>query len=164
MKARRQQLIRELVSTERLGSQEEIRTRLASAGIDATQSTISRDIEELGLARLHDQQGVRYVAPGEVNGNGGGGQAGNGQNGHRAAVRRLLQEFALSMTPSGNLLVISTPPGAAHLLAEGLDHAGIDDMAGTVAGDNTILAVSREGTTAASLKVILRDLMRESDR
>ena len=66
MKARRQQVILELVSKERLSSQEEIRNRLADAGIEATQSTISRDIEELGLARLNDPGGLRYVAPGDV--------------------------------------------------------------------------------------------------
>jgi transcriptional regulator of arginine metabolism len=162
MKARRQQVILDLVSKERLSSQEEIRSRLAAAGIAATQSTISRDIEELGLARLHDQAGLRYVAPGDVNGNGGNGGSGNGTNGHRPALRRLLQEFAVSMTPSGNVLVITTPPGAAHLLAEGLDHAGIEEMAGTVAGDNTIMAISREGVSAISLEEALNQLMKEN--
>ena len=61
VKSKRQQTIIGLVSRERLGSQEEIRARLAYLGIDATQSTISRDVEELGLARVHDQDGLRYV-------------------------------------------------------------------------------------------------------
>jgi transcriptional regulator of arginine metabolism len=162
MKARRQQVILELVSKERLSSQAEIRNRLADAGIEATQSTISRDIEELGLARLHDQGGLRYVPPGEMNGNAGNSGSGNGTNGHRPALRRLLKEFAVSMTASGNVLVITTPPGAAHLLAEGLDHAGIDEMAGTVAGDNTIMAVSREGISAVLLEEALNQLMKEN--
>src|SRR6266511_4367923 len=62
-KARRQQAILSLLGRERLGSQEDIRTRLRRMGLPATQSTISRDIEELGLARVHDQEGVRYVVP-----------------------------------------------------------------------------------------------------
>ena len=61
-RARRRQAIVELISAERLGSQEEIRARLATLGLQATQSTISRDLEELGLARVHDADGVRYVA------------------------------------------------------------------------------------------------------
>ena len=64
-KSKRQQTILSLVSRERLGSQEEIRARLVALGLPATQSTISRDVEELGLARVHDHGGVRYVVPGE---------------------------------------------------------------------------------------------------
>ena len=60
-RTRRHETIVELVSTERLGSQEEIRARLAELGQEATQSTISRDLEELGLARVHDAEGLRYV-------------------------------------------------------------------------------------------------------
>src|SRR5205085_1793877 len=69
VKTRRQQAILSLVSRERLSSQHEIRTRLKELGMDATQSTISRDVEELGLARVHDSEGLRYVVPGgESNG------------------------------------------------------------------------------------------------
>jgi len=66
VKAKRQQAILGLVANERLATQEEIRSRLAYLGIDATQSTISRDIDELGLARAHDPQGLRYVASGDA--------------------------------------------------------------------------------------------------
>ena len=84
-KAKRQQAILGLVARERLGSQQEIRYRLAYLGIEATQSTITRDIEELGLARVHDQDGMRYVVPGEP-----------GSYGPIALLRHLLDEFALS--------------------------------------------------------------------
>ena len=67
-KAKRQQTMLGLISTEPLASQHEIRERLAYLGIDATQSTISRDIEELGLARVHDAGGTRYVVPGSSSG------------------------------------------------------------------------------------------------
>ena len=65
LKAKRQQTILSLVGRERLASQEEIRARLAALGLAATQSTISRDVEELGLARVHDHDGTRYVVPGQ---------------------------------------------------------------------------------------------------
>lgn len=154
---RRQQAILDLVSRERLGSQLEIRDRLAALGLEATQSTISRDVSELGLVKIHDPEGLRYVAADVLNANGNG-----GATTARAMLRRLLQEYASSMEPSGNILVIQTPSGAAHLLGEGLDRAGLDDVAGTVAGDNTILVVSREGTTARSVQAALTDLMEEN--
>ena len=157
MKPRRQQLILDLVSKERLSSQFQIRERLADLGVEATQSTISRDIEELGLAKVHDQGGLRYVTPASLNGDNGNG----GGNGVRGKLRRLLQEYVLDMTPSGNLLVVLTPPGAAHLLGEGIDRAGLEDVAGTVAGDNTILVVSREGVHARDIQRAFTTVMEE---
>jgi transcriptional regulator of arginine metabolism len=163
MKARRQQVILELVSKERLASQFEIRERLATLGIDATQSTISRDIEELGLAKVHDQGGLRYLTPAALaSGGGSSGTNGNGNGNGGGALRRLLREYVLSATASGNLLVIQTPPGAAHLLAEGLDRSHLEDAVGTVAGDNTILVVAREGVHARELQRALTKIMEES--
>jgi transcriptional regulator of arginine metabolism len=147
-KTRRQQAILQLVAREHLGSQEEIRTRLATYGIDATQSTISRDVEELGLARVHDADGVRYVAPGE-----------SGSYGPMALLRHLLDEFALSFVRSTCGLVVRTSPGAAAALAEGLDRAALPGVAGTIAGDNTILILGREGVTAADVERSLTTLM-----
>lgn len=158
MKLRRQQLILDLISKERLSSQFQIRERLADLGVEATQSTISRDIEELGLAKVHDQGGLRYVTPASLNRDGGGS---NG-NGVRGKLRRLLQEYVLDMTPSGNLLVVLTPPGAAHLLGEGIDRAQLEDVAGTVAGDNTILVIANEGVHAREVQGVLTTIMEES--
>jgi transcriptional regulator of arginine metabolism len=138
------------VERERLSSQHEIRARLKEQGIDATQSTISRDVEELGLARVHDADGLRYVVPG------------NGSNGGTVRLRRLLDEFALSFAASGNLLVVRTPPGAAAALGEGLDSAALPEIAGTVAGDNTILIVASEGLGAHDVERRLRTYMEVS--
>lgn len=148
VKTRRQQVILSLVSRERLSSQEEIRGRLHALGLQATQSTISRDVEELGLARVHDHAGVRYVVPGE-------GEAPVPMR----LLRHLLEEFALSFTPAHNLLVVRTPPGAASALGEGLDRVGLADVAGTIAGDNTILVVAQEGVAARDLERTLRQIM-----
>jgi transcriptional regulator of arginine metabolism len=147
-KAKRQQAILSFVSRERLGSQEEIRTRLASMGVAATQSTISRDIEELGLARVHDHDGMRYVVPGE-----GAAPA------PVAMLRRLLDEFALSLVRADQGLIVRTPPGAAAALAEGIDRVGLAGVAGTIAGDNTILILGREGVKAAQLERSLNEIM-----
>ncbi|MGZ8636674.1 MAG: arginine repressor [Actinomycetota bacterium] len=150
-KAKRQQAILALVSRERLGSQEEIRARLASMGIAATQSTISRDIEELGLARVHEHDGMRYVVPGQ-----GSAPA------PVAMLRRLLVEFALSLVRADQGLIVRTPPGAAAALAEGIDRVGLAGVAGTIAGDNTILILGREGVKAAQLERSLNEIMEAS--
>lgn len=158
MKPRRQQVIVDLISKERLSSQFQIRERLADLGIVATQSTISRDIEELGLAKIHDQGGLRYVTPASLilsDGDGNG-------SGVLAKLRRLLQEYVLDMTPSGNLLVVLTPPGAAHLLGEGIDRAQLENVAGTVAGDNTVLVVASEGSHAREVQGALKTIMEEN--
>jgi transcriptional regulator of arginine metabolism len=146
-RARRRQAIVELISAERLGSQDEIRARLATLGLQATQSTISRDLEELGLARVHDADGVRYVLP-EA--------AGTPSS---ARLRRLLVEFAVAFVRTDVGLIVRTPPGAANVLAEGIDRAGLPEVAGTIAGDNTILIVGREGVGATAIDDTLTDIM-----
>jgi transcriptional regulator of arginine metabolism len=143
VKAKRQQAVLSLVSRERLSSQEEIRARLARLGIDATQSTISRDIEELGLARVHDAAGVRYVVRGEAD---------NDAPAPMRLLRHLLDEFALSFTRGEHAIVIRTPPGAASALAEGIDRVALTGVAGTIAGDNTILIVGLEGVSSKALE------------
>ena len=151
VKAKRQQAILALLSREHLGSQEEIRARLSTMGITATQSTISRDIEELGLARVHAHDGTRYVIPGE-------GEAPQ----PLAMLRRLLDEFALSFVRAEHGLIVRTPPGAAAALAEGIDRVGLADIAGTIAGDNTILILGREGVKPARLERSLNQIMEAS--
>ena len=146
-RVRRRQAIVELISAERLGSQEEIRARLATLGLQATQSTISRDLEELGLARVHDADGVRYVLP-EA--------AGTPSS---ARLRRLLVEFAVAFVRTDVGLIVRTPPGAANVLAEGIDRAGLPEVAGTIAGDNTILIVGREGVGATAIDDTLTNIM-----
>ena len=144
-KSKRQQAILSLVGHERLGSQEEIRGRLSALGLEATQSTISRDIEELGLARIHDPDGTRYVVPGQA-----------GVSPPATMLRHALAEFALSFAQgAGELLVIRTSPGAASALGEALDRSNLPDVAGTIAGDDTILVVPRKGSTARSVERVL---------
>lgn len=144
-KPKRQQAILSLVERERLGSQEEIRVRLRALGLDATQSTISRDVEELGLARVHDARGLRYVIPGHAD-----------VSPPSAQLRHALDEFALSFVDgAGGLLVIRTPAGAANALAEVLDRAALPQVAGTIAGDNTILVVPRRGSTGRAVEMAL---------
>jgi transcriptional regulator of arginine metabolism len=149
-KAKRQQAILSLVGRERLASQEEIRSRLTALGLDTTQSTISRDVEELGLARVHDREGLRYVVPGRAD-----------ASPSSAMLRHAMDEFALAtVRGAGELFVIRTPPGAANALAEAIDRAALPPIAGTIAGDNTILVIPREGSTGRAVERALADVTR----
>jgi transcriptional regulator of arginine metabolism len=147
-KTRRHEAIVQLVSSERLGSQEEIRARLGELGLPATQSTISRDLEELGLARVHDAEGLRYVVPGT-----------RASVPSLGALRRLLNDFALAFVRTDVGLIVRTPPGAAHVLAEGIDRTGLAEIAGTIAGDNTILVIGRESVRPTRIETTLTSIM-----
>ena len=150
MKRQRQRALLELVRHEPLGSQELIRGRLAELGFDATQSTISRDLLELGLVRVRDGDGhLRYAELAE---------AGSSNGNHAPSLQALLREFALTVERSGNLVLVKTPPGAANAVAQGLDSSALDGLLGTVAGDDTILVVARSAPAGRSLVGTLRTM------
>lgn len=148
MKRQRQQAILRLVQRESLGSQLEIGRRLAELGHAATQSTISRDIEELGLARVRDGQGrLRYVPPEDA-----------ARGATHLPLETVLREFVLEVDASRNLAVIKTPPGTAGVVAEALDQAAAPGILGTVAGDNTVLVVAVEGSSGRQVAVRIRNI------
>jgi transcriptional regulator of arginine metabolism len=141
VKRARQQALIELVRTQPLASQHEITERLATLGYEATQSTISRDLEELGLVRIRDTDGrLRYGPPTETS-----------ALGATARLHTLLSEFLVSVGASGNLVVLKTTPGAANAVADVLDRAGLQGVLGTIAGDDTVLVVAAEGTKGKTL-------------
>jgi transcriptional regulator of arginine metabolism len=150
VKRKRQQAILDLVRRESLGSQSAILTRLRKQGFEVTQPTVSRDLEELGLVRARDEQGhLRYTPPAEANGNGHAPER----------LRRVLAEFVVGLEPSGNLVVVRTPPGAANTVAQVIDQVGLKDVIGTVAGDDTILLVAREGVRGTTVLRLVQNLM-----
>ena len=145
-KAQRQRMIADWLRDHRVGSQEEVVARLALAGIAATQATVSRDLLELGAVKLKREGTIRYVMPDQV------------EPGHAAAkLDRLLAEWVDAIVPAGNLLVLKTPPGSANLVANALDAAGLDEVAGTLAGDDTIFVALAEGVNPhAAAKLLQR--------
>ena len=149
MKRRRQQAILDLVRRESLGSQVAILARLREQGFEVTQPTVSRDLEELGLVRARDEQGhLRYVPPGEAT------------NGHGVErLHRVLAEFVLQLEASRNIVVVRTPPGSANTVAQVIDQVGLEDVIGTVAGDDTILIVAREGVRGTTVLRRLQELV-----
>ena len=151
-RATRQARIVELVSQEQVRSQTELLALLEAEGIETTQATLSRDLDELGAVKLRGAGGVPvYVIPDD-------GSPVRGIEGGTGRLSRLLAELLVSADASGNLAVLRTPPGGAHYLASALDRAALHDVVGTIAGDDTLLVVAREPLTGAELVALLRDL------
>ncbi len=150
-KAARQSRIAEIVSSRPVRSQAELVDLLARDGIAVTQGTLSRDLDELGLhkARLSGGQ-VCYVGDGLVPvvepDRGNHGDRGGGRFGR---LGRLCEELLVSAEACGHMVVVRTPPGGAHFLGSALDRAELPAVAGTVAGDDTILVVCRDSPGSA---------------
>jgi transcriptional regulator of arginine metabolism len=131
-------------------SQEELASRLHSRGVHVTQATLSRDLDELGAVRLRDGNGTLIYAlpPGADSARGEHAESDDAlpdlAAGPGARLARMASDLLLSAEASANLAVLRTPPGAAQLLASAIDHAGWPSVLGTVAGDDTILLISRD--------------------
>ena len=140
MKSWRQSQILELVDQDAVASQEELRQRLAAKGIEATQATISRDLKDLGLVKRAGDGA--YVRPGVE---------------RRSPVtseqlRRAVAAEVRNIERVGNLVVVRTDPGHAQGVAVLLDRAQLTEVAGCIAGDDTILIVCRAEAAAAELE------------
>jgi transcriptional regulator of arginine metabolism len=144
-KFERQGAILRLVSEHKLTTQSELAAALRDAGFDAVQTTVSRDIAQLGLVKVRDEEGrLVYALPGAADL--------NRLNELASALRR----WATDVVWSGNLAIVKTPPGYAQGLALALDAAALAEVVGTVAGDDTIFVAAREGVSGAELAEQLR--------
>jgi len=152
-RAGRQAVIVELLGRHEVRSQPELQQLLGEMGIEATQATISRDLDEIGAVKTRGADGTaRYV----IDDDPAPQRAGAGA---RERLGRLLAELLVGADADGNLAVLRTPPGAASFLAAALDRAGLEEIVGTIAGDDTILVVARSPVTGAELAGRLRDLV-----
>ncbi len=154
-KTARQSRIIELLGRNAIHSQSELAKLLGDAGVDVTQATLSRDLVDIGAVKLRAEDGsLIYAVPGE-----GGERIRRARTGAAETfggrLARLAQELLVSAEASANLVIVRTPPGAAQFLASAIDHADWPTVLGTVAGDDTVLVISRapDGGTelAASL-------------
>ena len=144
-KAQRQRMIGDWLRQQQVGSQDELVARLGMAGIAATQATVSRDLEELGAVKLRRDGAIRYSLPDPAG------------PGHSAAMLdRLLADWVTDIIEAEGLVVIKTPPGSANVVANALDTAGMEGIAGTIAGDDTIFVALGQGTSAGILAGRLR--------
>ncbi len=135
-KAARQARIAELVLGGEIGSQQELAALLADEGFGATQGTLSRDLVDLGAVKVRNRGGdIVYALPGAepvalVH--------------RRVRLAQVCAETLLSAEASANLVIVKTPPGAAQYLASAVDGSLLEEVLGTIAGDDTILMVSRD--------------------
>jgi len=141
----RQGAILRLVQEQRLSTQEEVAEALRGHGFDAVQTTVSRDIAQLGLVKVRDPGGrLVYALPGASDLD------------RLSELTGALRRWATTLQSSDNLLVITTPPGHANALARAIDAARLPDVIGTVAGDDTIMVVARQGVAAETIERDLR--------
>jgi transcriptional regulator of arginine metabolism len=145
-RAARQARISELVAAQGIRSQTELAKLLAADGVEVTQATLSRDLDELGAIKLrgHDSGAAVYVIPED-------GSPVRGVQGGTTRLSRLLGELLTSADGAGNLAVLRTPPGAAQFLASAIDRASLAEAVGTIAGDDTIMIIAREPLTGLQL-------------
>ena len=132
----------DLIREKAIRSQTELADLLAGEGVQVTQATLSRDLEELGAVKVRGTAGgpAVYLIPED------GTPVIRQAEQAPARLLRLLRELLTGVDSSGNIAVLRTPPGAAHFLASALDRAGLTDVVGTIAGDDTILVVARDAT------------------
>nr|WP_120492168.1 arginine repressor [Corynebacterium lactis] len=145
----RQARIADLLSRHNVSSQVQLAELLAGEGIEIAQATLSRDLDELGARKVRDEvNGSRYVIADEVSAATGGALS---------RMRRVLDELLVSIDYSGSIAVVRTPPGAAQYLASVIDRAGLKEIVGTIAGDDTVMCLAREPLSGAELAQRLAD-------
>ena len=139
LKERRQRAIADLIRTNALASQEELAECLSALGFAVTQATISRDLEQIGAVKVRRDGQLSYSMPEATR---------NGASPRLAAVFR---DWVRSVDTAGNLVVIKTPPGSAHLVGVVLDQSELAEIVGTICGDDTIFVACRAAKDATAL-------------
>jgi transcriptional regulator of arginine metabolism len=129
-----------LVREQAISTQTELAEALRRQGHEVVQTTVSRDIHELGLIKIRDADGHLVYAPPEA-----------AEAAYVDAFADAIARWALAVESSGNLVVVTTPHGYASPLAEAIDTARHPRVVGTIAGENTVLLIAREPTTGAQL-------------
>ena len=148
-KVQRQQAIAKLVAKYAVTNQPQLVELLAADGITATQATVSRDLEDLGAVKVRVPGGDTVYAIPEYE---------PARLAPEDQLRRVMGEWVAEVRKSGDLIVLRTPPGCAHVVASALDRSGMGGLLGTVAGDDTLLCVAEESVGGEALATKLRDL------
>ena len=140
-RTRRVRALAELIRAEPHASQEELTERLRGLGHAATQATVSRDLVALGAVKVKRDGMMRYVLPDQF----------GARDWAAGQAERIVREWVHEIEAAGPLVVLRTPPGSAHLVASAIDQAQSLDVAGTVAGDDTIFVAVRDGYSVPSV-------------
>jgi transcriptional regulator of arginine metabolism len=150
MKAFRQAAILDIVGREAIRNQEALRQKLKARGFDVTQATLSRDIKELGLVKRAADSAYQRAGPPEP----------SRSEASEQALRRAVAEYLRGVVKVDQLIVLRTDAGLAQPLAVAIDRAALPEVAGTIAGDDTILVIARGSRRAASVAARLEDWAR----
>ncbi len=139
-KAQRQHRVARLIEEHRVTNQAQLVELLAADGVRVNQATVSRDLEELGAIKVRVPGGeTAYAVP----------ELPREQVAPEGHLRRVLGDWVVDVDRSGDLVVLRTPPGSAHVVGSALDRNGTEEVVGTVAGDDTLLVIAREGRGGA---------------
>ena len=156
-KTARQQLIIDLLTRHPVRSQQELVDLLHDQGVNATPSTVSRDLVELDAVRVrHGGSGLVYAVPAE-----GGDRTprpATGSSAGQSRLTRVAREVLVTAEASANLVVLRTPPGAAQYLASAIDHSAPTDVIGTIAGDDTVMMICRDPAGGQAVAARFMDL------
>ncbi|WP_291579005.1 arginine repressor [Clostridium sp. UBA6640] len=148
MKSLRHEKIYEIIKSKDVETQEELAEELRNEGINVTQATVSRDIKELNLIKILSHNGkYKYSAPTKA------------KNYNPNAMANMLSKTALSVEKIDKLLVVKTISASAALAAEALDSFELDGIAGTIAGDNTVLVITRSDEKAEEIVSLIKNLI-----
>ena len=150
LRASRQRAIAEMLREGPVRSQDDIAARLASAGFTVTQATVSRDLEQIGAIKVRRGGALGYSLPDQL----------GGSDWAAGRLQRIFAEWVHSVEPAGSLIVLKTPPGSAHLVALALDQAKLSEIAGTIAGDDTLFIAISNSASLDDVSEKLRGLIR----
>ena len=145
MKLQRHAAILRLVRGRRIGSQDQLRKALKAEGYSVTQATLSRDMRELGLAKLTDAHGSHYAQPGD--------------GGVRPDFQAVLGALLTGVDGVGPLLVLRTANGSAGAVGVAIDQAAWSEIIGTVAGEDTLLVITRSDRARERVATRLRAIL-----
>lgn len=148
-KAERHRFILKLVRQKAIRTQRELQESLQKEGVDVNQATLSRDIQELGLFKTSVAGTTRYASPDLLS---AGNKESTTTTTNLDASARELSRFVRAILASQNIVVVQTDSGAANHVAEAIDSLGWQEIIGTIAGDNTIMLVVKEGVEAGSIR------------
>ncbi|MEO6987134.1 MAG: arginine repressor [Aquihabitans sp.] len=148
-KTQRQHLVAKLLGTHPVTSQEQLVGLLAEGGCAATQATVSRDLDDLGAVKVRIGGGETIYAIPELP---------KDQRAPDDHLRRALGDWVVEVAHSGPIVVLRTPPGTANVVGAALDRAGLPEIIGTVAGDDTLFVVVSEDVGGAAMAERLREL------
>ncbi|MCS4534765.1 arginine repressor [Corynebacterium sp. HS2168-gen11] len=146
----RQALILDLLEQNLVSSQIQLSELLKDRGVEITQGTLSRDLDELGAKKVRPENGRAFYSV-----CGADEPSVPTTAGTREKLRKMLDDLLVSSDHSGNIAVLRTPPGAAAFLASFIDRVGMDEIVGTIAGDDTVFVLARDPLTGKDLATIL---------